>query len=143
MVHGRAHDPRRASQRNQGSNLPSFPALGQRNSVSLCIWFGNMGNMKLPGNPKTSWKLKWPQRRQNQGWQRFRVWMLLLPESLDPVSPKVKPCLKFPMTEGNEFLLLFLSSSKVTQWCLTLCHPMDCSPKGSSVHGSLQARILE
>ena len=27
--------------------------------------------------------------------------------------------------------------------CLTLCHPMDCSPPGSSVHGILQARILE
>ena len=26
--------------------------------------------------------------------------------------------------------------------CLTLCHPMDCSP-GASVHGILQARILE
>ena len=27
--------------------------------------------------------------------------------------------------------------------CLTLCDPMDCSPPGSSVHGVLQARILE
>ena len=26
---------------------------------------------------------------------------------------------------------------------LTLCNPMDCSPPGSSVHGILQARILE
>ena len=25
----------------------------------------------------------------------------------------------------------------------TLCDPMDCSPPGSSVHGILQARILE
>ena len=31
----------------------------------------------------------------------------------------------------------------VTQLCLTLCNPMDCSPPGSSVHGILQARILE
>ena len=30
----------------------------------------------------------------------------------------------------------------VTQLCLTLCSPMDCSPPGSSVHGILQARIL-
>ena len=28
----------------------------------------------------------------------------------------------------------------VTQSCLTLCDPMDCSPSGSSVHGILQAR---
>ena len=26
---------------------------------------------------------------------------------------------------------------------LTLCDPMECSPPGSSVHGILQARILE
>ena len=25
----------------------------------------------------------------------------------------------------------------VTQLCLTLCNPMDCSPPGSSVHGIL------
>ena len=31
----------------------------------------------------------------------------------------------------------------VTQSCLTLCNPMDCSQPGSSVHGILQARILE
>ena len=31
----------------------------------------------------------------------------------------------------------------VTQSCLTLCDPIDGSPPGSSVHGILQARILE
>ena len=31
----------------------------------------------------------------------------------------------------------------VAQSCPTLCHPMDCSPPGFSVHGILQARILE
>ena len=30
-----------------------------------------------------------------------------------------------------------------TQSCLILGDPMDCSPPGSSVHGILQARILE
>ena len=37
-------------------------------------------------------------------------------------------------------LLLLLSRIKL---CLTLCHPMDSSPAGSSVHRILQARILE
>ena len=32
---------------------------------------------------------------------------------------------------------------KSLQSCLTLCDPMDCSPPGSSLHGILQARILE
>ena len=31
----------------------------------------------------------------------------------------------------------------ITQLCLTLCDPMDCSPPGSSVYGILQARILD
>ena len=30
----------------------------------------------------------------------------------------------------------------VSQSCLTLCNPLDCSPSGSSVHGIFQARIL-
>ena len=52
-----------------------------------------------------------------------------------------------------------ICKSEVTQLCLTLCdpwivarvlscvqlfaNPMDCSPPDSSVHGILQARILE
>ena len=32
---------------------------------------------------------------------------------------------------------------KLLQSCLTLCNPMGCSRPGSSVHGILQARILE
>ena len=38
---------------------------------------------------------------------------------------------------------IFGSECEVTQSFLTLCDPMDCSPPGSSVHGILQARILE
>ena len=35
------------------------------------------------------------------------------------------------------------SESEVAQLCLTLCDPVDCSLPGSSLHGILQARILE
>ena len=31
----------------------------------------------------------------------------------------------------------------VTPWCPTFCDSMDCSPRGSPVHGILQARVLE
>ena len=34
-------------------------------------------------------------------------------------------------------------SDLVAKSYLTLCDPMDCSPSNSSVHGILQARILE
>ena len=33
--------------------------------------------------------------------------------------------------------------SEVAQSCPTLCDPMDCSLPGSSLHGILQARVLE
>ena len=33
--------------------------------------------------------------------------------------------------------------AKSLQLCPTLCHPMDCSRPGSSVHGIFQTRILE
>ena len=47
---------------------------------------------------------------------------------------------------GCHFLLQCMkvkSESEVIQSCLTLRDPMDCSPPGSSVHGTLQARVLE
>ena len=39
--------------------------------------------------------------------------------------------------------VLLPSKTLVAQSCLTLCYPMDCSPPGFSVHGILQAKILE
>ena len=35
------------------------------------------------------------------------------------------------------------SESEVTQSCLTLSDPLDCSLPGSSIHGIFQARVLE
>ena len=40
-------------------------------------------------------------------------------------------------------LILLFPACSVTQLCLTLCDPMTCSLPGTSVHGILQARILE
>ena len=54
------------------------------------------------------------------------------------------------MTLGPETLTLnelpvnsTVEYSEVAQSCLTLRDPVDCSPPGSSVHGILQARVLE
>ena len=47
---------------------------------------------------------------------------------------------------GWHFLLQCVkvkSESEVSQSCLTLSDPMDCSLPGSSLHGTLQARILQ
>ena len=35
------------------------------------------------------------------------------------------------------------SESEVAQLCLTVSDLMDCSPPGSSIHGTFQARVLE
>ena len=40
-------------------------------------------------------------------------------------------------------VLAAAAAAKSLQSCLTLCDPMDCSPPGSSIHGILQARVLE
>ena len=47
---------------------------------------------------------------------------------------------------GCHFLLQCMkvkSESEVAQSGLTLRDPMDCSPPGSSIHGTFQARVLE
>ena len=43
----------------------------------------------------------------------------------------------------SSFLTLMKVKVLVTQLCPILCDTMECSPPGSSVHGILQARILE
>ena len=46
----------------------------------------------------------------------------------------------------REFPVCFLHAcvhAKSLRSCPTLCDPMDCNPPGPSVHGILQARILE
>ena len=47
------------------------------------------------------------------------------------------------LVKGREHLRKRCVKVKVAQSCPTLCHTMDCSLPGSSVHEILQARILE
>ena len=67
------------------------------------------------------------------------------PPKARPVSPRIprdtwKIIYKWtPISWSSLFDLKVL----VSQSCLTLGNPMDCSLPGSSVHGILQARILE
>ena len=41
------------------------------------------------------------------------------------------------------FTSVFCGKKCSRSGCLTLCHPMDCSLPGSSIHGISQSRILE
>ena len=56
----------------------------------------------------------------------------------NPATDRVveKACLAFPVT-------VYAATAKSLQSCPTLYNPMDCSPPDSSVHGILQAKILE
>ena len=53
------------------------------------------------------------------------------------------------LPHSNEHLYIYFickerkKENEVTQSCPTVCDPVDCSLPGSSVHGILQARILE
>ena len=54
-------------------------------------------------------------------------------------SLSLKNWVEFPVPYSRFSLL----TCSVVQSCPTLCDPLDCSPPGSSVHGIVQARILE
>ena len=64
-----------------------------------------------------------------------------------PVSPASQADSLPTEPSGKQFVCDSRShssiSSVVAQSSPTLCHPMDCSLTGSSVHGILQERILE
>ena len=78
--------------------------------------------------PRGMWDLSSPTRGQ--------TWTLCFGrQSLNHWTTRevLKPC----------YLNMYMLCAKSLQLCLILCDPMDCSPPGSSVHGILQARILE
>ena len=94
-----------------------------------------------------------------RGWGRWTVWVPqhVLPGSSHPLPPAggqggrrptkrtlpgwAKHCVQVVRTSEAEPLRK--KESEVTQLCLTLCNPIDCSLPGSSVHGIFQARVLE
>ena len=94
------------------------------------------------------WKL---QSRENNNdlssWSNrvfpFVVWLCSFALSTDLwfVTQSLHP----ERNQGSPFSIhvYICKHSKSLQLCPTLCHPMDCSPPGSSVHGILQARLLE
>ena len=47
------------------------------------------------------------------------------------------------MRRADSFEKTLMLGKLVSQLCLTLYDPMDCSPPGSSVHGMLKAKTLQ
>ena len=98
----------------------------------------------------------WTVARQaplSMGFSRQKYWSRLpIPTPGDFPDPGIKPTSLVSCTSGGFFttsttgealVSMLKSESEVTQSCPTLCDPADCSPPGSSVHGILQARVLE
>ena len=73
---------------------------------------------------------------QDQQISPTRLTLSALSKSLNSWSPHPHHSYSPPPQE-------VFPACSVTQSCLTLCNAMHCSPPGSSVHGILQARILQ
>ena len=69
-------------------------------------------------------------------WRQEKLYSINLERKMEDLSRSIG---------GRKFGNRMQWSAKllVAQLCPTLCDPMDCSLPGSSVHGILQARILE
>ena len=61
------------------------------------------------------------------------LWWLMMPSLFSFLMDLLDICISSKKCQ--------LKSIEVTQSCLTLCDPMDCSPPGSSVHGISEARV--
>ena len=72
-----------------------------------------------------------------------RLWECLFVFWLRDLSSPTREGTQAHGSESAESITESEAKVVVAQSCLTLCDPMDCSPPGSSVHGILQARILE
>ena len=74
--------------------------------------------------------------RQNPVWFMYTLTIITTNLSLLPTTQIVLHLI--PLTHGRK-----KEESEVIQSYLTLCHPMDSSLPGFSVHGIFQTRILE
>ena len=79
---------------------------------------------------------RYPLEEQGE-WQGLFFTFFLCPGTLFPSLGTEGP----EYTDRGEKKVKIIVS--VAESCLTLCDSMDCSLPGSSVHGILQARILE
>ena len=86
------------------------------------------------------------------GFPRQEYWSgLPFPSPRDPPNPGIEPASdSLPLSHQKSLNkayggrnIITATAAKSLQSCLTLCDPMDFSPPGFSVHGTLQARTLE
>ena len=103
---------------NEWSRLAQWGHLKWGNGVMLLLLLSRFSRVRLCATPQTAAH----QAPLSLGFSRQEHWSGL------PFPP---PCMKVK------------SEREVTQSCPTLRDPMNCSPPGSLVHWTFQARVLE
>ena len=122
----------------------SHPYMTTWNIIALMRWTFVGKVMSLPFNMLSRLVINFLPRRKTE-----KILIEVI-KNIHLLPSFCLPNIQHPHPRIPSFLLYvwttcFLESEivLVTQSCPTLCDPMDCSLSGSSVHGSLQARILE
>ena len=127
-------------------------------SISFLDRTGGHQLFQVPNwSPHSSWGCCQRLGHQANGYTEWSLLLLLLSHfsHVRSVRPHRRQPTRLPHSwdsprkntgVGCHFLLQCMkvkSESEVTQSCLTLSDPMDCSLPGSSIHGIFQARVLE
>ena len=115
----------------------SWIFIGRTNAKLKLQYFGHL--MQRANSMEKTLMLGKIEGRKRWGWQRIR-W---LDGSIDSMDMSLsKHCEIVKNREAWDEQQKW-SMKLVAQLCLTLWDPMDCSIPDSSVHGILQARVLE
>ena len=85
--------------------------------------------------------VQWTLSFHCRGWGSITDWRTKIPQATCISQKKKKKGEE--EKEGLLFHIVCTHTCMHAHLCLTLCDPLDYSPPGSSVHGILQARILE
>ena len=84
-----------------------------------------------------------PQERLESAWCWLRAGAVRGSRGLEVKSSESTFCSSLMASPCTPLFRNDFPQYVTAQPCPTLCDPMDCKPPGSSVHGILQARILE
>ena len=119
--------------------------LEQWMSLQSFTWFWVLRTVwtlgKEPGSVCLAGSINWSRQGKAFVICKDICFFLVMLSSLSPNEDDLKNACSL-WAELKEVNLSSCRHAKSLQSCPTLCDPMDCSPPGSSVHGSLQARIL-